>query len=152
MLLLRHASAGERLSSPTLDRARMLDRAGRKDASLLHETLAGYVIERIVTSPHSRCVETVRPIAQARGLEIEWREELVPDASRDDTLALLAELPAHGLACTHREVFERLFAGEVSCEKAGTWLLERRGSGWTPATYLPPPVSAKRARRRAALV
>lgn len=152
MLLLRHASAGERLSSVTDDRARRLDRIGRVDARRLPAAFAGYNIDRLVTSPHARCVETVEPIARASGLDIECREELAPDASRRDTVTLLAELPATALVCTHREVIERLFAGAVTCEKGGTWLLERRGRRWVPAVYLPPPAPARRARRRAALV
>lgn len=150
MLLLRHAGAGRRLSSPSLDRARTLDRAGRADARRLPDGLAGYVLERIVTSPHVRCVETVRPLAEAAGLDIECREELARDASRRDALRLLRELPANSLLCTHREVIERLFDGEVTCEKGGAWLLERRGRRWIPAAYLPRPTSAKRARRRTA--
>jgi phosphohistidine phosphatase SixA len=152
VLLLRHASAGKRRSSATDDRARKLDRTGRGDARRLPDMLAGHEIDAIVTSPHARCVESVEPIARARGLEIECREELAPDASRRDTMALLAELPATTLVCTHREVIEQLFAGEVSCEKGGTWLLERRGRRWAPAAYLPPPAPTRRTRRKAALV
>lgn len=152
MLLLRHASAGERLSSPTADRTRTLDSSGRAVSRRLPGALEGYTVDRIVTSPHARCVETVRPIARARGLEVEYREELAPDASRRAVLALLAELPPTALVCTHREVIERLVSGQVSCEMGGTWLVERRGRGWAPAAYLQPPASAERARRKAALV
>ena len=71
-------------------------------------------------------METVGPIARARRLEIEQCAELEPDAALADILALLAELPDATLVCTHREVIERLFAGEVSCEKGGCLRLERR--------------------------
>lgn len=117
MLLVRHASAGARLSSSSRDRARKLDGAGRAAARQLREALASHPIERIVTSPHARCVETVRPLARLKGIAIERREELQPDAPRDRILALLDELPDTALVCTHREVFERLFDGEVTCEK-----------------------------------
>lgn len=152
MLLLRHASAGERLLLPSADRARRLDRIGRVDSRRLPEALADYTVDRIVTSPHTRCVQTVGPIARTRGLAVEHREELAPDASRRDVLAILAELPGTALVCTHREVIERLFSGQVSCEKGGAWLVERRGRRWVPAVYLPPPPTPVRARRKAALV
>ena len=154
MLLLRHASAGERLSAAARDRARLLDRDGRAVARLLPKAFAGHIIERIVSSPHTRCVDTVLPLARALGLEIDRREELEPDAPRGATLALLAELPAGALVCTHREVVERLLQGEVTCEKGGTWLMERRGRRWRPSAYLPPPASVepKLARRTAAVV
>jgi 8-oxo-dGTP diphosphatase len=150
LLLLRHARAGTRLSSPTLDRARPLSRHGRAQARRLPEALAGYPLERIVTSPHARCVETVEPLAEASGLGIECREGLAPDASRRDVLRLLRGLPADSLLCTHREVIERLFDGDVTCEKGGAWLLERKGRRWVPVAYLPPPRSTKSHRRRAA--
>lgn len=152
MLLLRHAEAGERLASPRADRRRGLDPNGLRDAGGLPQLFAGQAIERIVSSPYARCLETVKLLAAEYSLKIERRSELLPDAARAQTLALLRELPDATLVCTHREVVERLFRGEVTCEKGGTWLLERRGRLWSPAAYFPPPTSAKRTRRRAALV
>jgi phosphohistidine phosphatase SixA len=151
LLLLRHTSAGDRLESPEVDRRRPLDGIGRADARRLVETLADRPLERIVSSPHRRCVETVRPLAEARALEVELTESLSPDAQVAATLAVLHELPANALVCTHREVIERLFGGSVSCEKGGAWVLEQRGSRWLPAEYLPPPTPPE-ARRSTALV
>jgi 8-oxo-dGTP diphosphatase len=144
MLLMRHASAGERLESSVEDRTRRLDLSGRADARALTATLAEYPVDRIVSSPHARCLQTVVPLARGRGIEIEWREELAPGASRNDTLALLAELPKTALVCTHREVFERVFRGEITCEKGGTWLVERKARRRVPVpvAYLPPRSSA----------
>jgi 8-oxo-(d)GTP phosphatase len=148
MLLTRHASAGERLPEPSDDRLRPLDRAGRADARALPTALATQRIERVVSSPHARCLETVELLARRLGLEVECREELAPDASRNDTLALLAQLPETALVCTHREVFERLFGGEVTCEKGGTWIVEQRGSRTVPVAYLPPPSGVPERQRR----
>jgi 8-oxo-dGTP diphosphatase len=149
VLLTRHASAGERLGSPSADRARPLDRTGRADARRLPAALSAHGIERIVSSPHTRALETVAPLARRLGIEVECREELAPDASRNDTLSLLAELPETALVCTHREVFERLFRGEVTCEKGGTWMVERLRRRHAPVAYLPPPSAAIRPRKRA---
>jgi phosphohistidine phosphatase SixA len=150
MLLLRHGSAGERSPSPSLDRGRPLDRRGRADAQGLQRALAGFVVDRVVTSPHVRCVESVRPLADALGLRLELRAELVPRARKEHTLALLENLPDTALVCTHREVIERLFDGEIKCEKGGAWLLEQRAGELRPAAYLPPPSSVDRPRSGAA--
>jgi hypothetical protein len=91
----------------------------------------------------------VAPLAHWLGIEVEYREELAPDASRNDTLALLAQLPETALVCTHREVFERLFRGKVTCEKGGTWIVERNGRGPVPVAYLAPPSASIRTRKRA---
>ncbi len=140
MLLMRHASAGERLGSPVQDQTRVLDAAGRADARALHAAFAEIEIDRIVTSPTARCVATVLSLARRRGIEIECREELGPDASRKEILAMFDELSETTLVCTHREVFERVFRGKVTCEKGGTWITERKGRRRVPVAvaYLPP--------------
>ena len=142
MLLLRHASAGQRLMSPSIDRFRQLDRQGRSEAQQLVWMLAEHEIERVVTSPLARCVETVVPTAASLRLAVESRVELAPEAPLEATLLLLDELPDETLVCTHREVIQRLFADEVTCEKGGTWVLERNRPLWSPTAYLPPPASA----------
>ena len=152
MLLLRHASAGERRPSANLDRARRLDRLGRADARELPEALAARAIDRVVSSPHARCVETVEALARSRNLRVELRDELLPDAPLADLLALLDELPDSALVCTHREVIELLSDGELTCEKGATWVLERGAEGYVPVAYLPPPSVALRAPQRAGIV
>ena len=57
----------------------------------------------------------------------------------EDVMALLVELPDASLVCTHREVFLQLFAGEISCEKGGAWVLERVGALLSPLEYIAPP-------------
>ena len=150
MLVLRHASAGERLSAASLDRARLLDRIGRADARELPEALARHQIERVISSPHARCVETVGALARSRNLRVEIRDELGPDASAEDVRALIDELPDAVLLYTHRETIARLFGAAPTCEKGGTWLVERRDGGYEPVAYLPPPSAALRAPDRAA--
>ena len=111
--------------------------------------LAGYEIDRVVSSPHARCVETVEALALRRNLRVEIRDELVPDAPLADTLALLAALPDSALVCTHREVIARLVEGGLTCEKGATWLIERDGDDLVPVAYLPPPSVALRVAERA---
>jgi broad specificity phosphatase PhoE len=129
---------------------RQLDEAGRTDARQLVWTLAGQKIDRIVSSSLTRCVQSVIPLAESRGLVVERRDELLPDALVEATERLLGELPDAALVCTHREVILRLFRGEITCAKGGSWLLERNGSLWSPAAYLPPPASVAEAFPRAA--
>ena len=150
MLLVRHASAGERLTDPTDDGARGLDRTGRVHAAGLDQALAAYRIDRIVSSPLARCIQTVSPLAAEIGLEIEIRSELVPSASKRQVLRLLRTLSRHALVCTHREVFEMLFGPDLGCEKGGAWLVEQRARTFVPTAYLPPAAPARR--RRASLV
>ena len=149
MLLLRHANAGVRLSSPEIDRFRRLDDAGRVVARQLVWTLAGHEITRIVSSPLARCVESVVPIAESRHLSVETRWELEPDVPLDDLITLLVDLPDTSLVCTHREVFQKLLGWDVTCEKGGAWVLERSGAELVPALYIEPPAVVVAGDRRA---
>jgi 8-oxo-dGTP diphosphatase len=146
---LRHASAGGRLSRATLDAARKLDGVGRRQAARLPEHLADYEVDRVVSSPLVRCVDTVAPLARALGLEVEIRDELEPCATKRDALRLLRELSPSSLVCTHREVLETLFDGEIECEKGALWIVERRGPRVKPVAYLPAPATRRRRSRSA---
>jgi phosphohistidine phosphatase SixA len=147
VLLLRHASAGQRLSSPGIDRFRRLDEAGRLVARQLIWAFADREITSIVSSPLARCLESVVPLAESRHLVVESRWELEPDVPLDDLLTLLADLPDTTLACTHREVFETLLGWDVTCDLGGAWVLERSGSELVPALYLEPPAAVRAAER-----
>jgi 8-oxo-(d)GTP phosphatase len=148
MLLLRHASAGARLSSPGIDRFRPLDDAGRAVSRQLVWHLADREITRIVSSPIVRCVESVVPIAGSRRIVVENRWELEPDRALDDLMTLLVELPDSTLVCTHREVFEKLFGWDVTCEKGAAWVASRRGAEVVPELYLAPPAAVGARDRR----
>ena len=148
MLLLRHASAGVRLSSPGVDRFRRLDDAGRVVARQLVWSLADREITRVVSSPLARCVESVVPVADSRRLTVESRWELEPDVPLDDVLTLLVDLPDTTLLCTHREVFEKLLGWDVTCEKGAAWVLERSGPELVPTFYIAPPAEIATSDRR----
>lgn len=76
ILLVRHASAGDRYEWEGDDRLRPLDERGRRQADELVELLEQYAVTRLLSSPSLRCVQTVEPFAEARGLGIEIRDEL----------------------------------------------------------------------------
>ena len=79
MLLVRHASAGDRTLWEGDDGERPLDEKGIRQAEALVDLLEPYAIERIFSSPAKRCLQTVEPLSRARGLTVEAREELTED-------------------------------------------------------------------------
>ena len=143
MLLLRHASAGERLSSPGVDRFRRLDEDGRATARQLVWSLAEREITEIVSSPFPRCVETVVPIAASLGLVVDQRWELEPDSALEDVKTLLMDLPETTLVCTHREIFELLLGWDVPCEKGAIWVVEKTASELVPTLYIEAPTGLR---------
>jgi len=102
LLLLRHASAGDRDAWEGDDRDRPLDKRGRRQAKELVERLRPLRIEAILTSPYCRCLETVGPLARARRLEIEVREELGEESQAVAGTALVRSLAGRDVVvCGH---------------------------------------------------
>jgi 8-oxo-dGTP diphosphatase len=109
VLLVRHARAGDRTEWEGDDRLRPLDGKGRRQAEGLVELLADYPIDRILSSPYVRCVQSVEPLAAARGLELEEAAELAEGETRDDVLRLLGSTDAECVVlCTHGDVVDEL--------------------------------------------
>jgi phosphohistidine phosphatase SixA len=111
ILLIRHASAGRRHEWDGDDRLRPLDERGRRQARALAAQLSPYPIDRIVSSPYMRCVETVEPLALARGRAVEPRDELGEERQYRDARPFLESLAGEDVAvCTHGGV-EHVLAG-----------------------------------------
>lgn len=92
LLLVRHASAGDRYEWEGDDRLRPLDERGRRQADQLVDLLEQYEVTRVLSSPSLRCVQTVEPFAQARGLGIEIRNELSEERQGADGPTLVGSL------------------------------------------------------------
>jgi len=103
VVLLRHASAGDRAKWDGDDVLRPLDDRGRRQALGLCEL----DVRSIVSSRYVRCIETVVPLAATLALPIGVDARLAEGADPEDALALLAELDG-GVACTHGDVVEAL--------------------------------------------
>ena len=133
LLLIRHALAGHRDHWAGDDRLRPVDERGRLQSDLLVDALAGYTIERIVSSPYLRCVQTVEPLADARGLEIELDEQL--GATRlDEVGEVLERLRAEQVAvCTHGDL---PWLGDRKFKKGATWVVDGE---LEPTRYIKPP-------------
>jgi len=101
LVVVRHGSAGDRLAWKDDDHLRPLDKKGRKQAKRLVDVLAGARIERIVSSPYLRCVQTVEPLAKARGLEVEELDGLGEGMWRETPALLRTLLGEHAVACVH---------------------------------------------------
>ena len=92
ILLVRHASAGDRYEWEGDDNLRPLDERGRRQADELVELLVEYEVTRLLSSPSLRCIQTVEPFAQARGLDIEIRDELSEGRQAADGPGLVGSL------------------------------------------------------------
>jgi phosphohistidine phosphatase SixA len=100
-VLVRHASAGERDDWDGDDRLRPLDKHGRRQAAELAGLLGSLEVRRIVSSPFTRCVETVEPLAEALGLPVELDDRLAEGAGQ---AAYVLVQEAGIVCCTHGDV------------------------------------------------
>lgn len=64
---IRHAQSERHFHD---DRLRPLTETGHKDAQMISSVLADRKADFIVSSPYQRCIDTVKPLALAKGLEI----------------------------------------------------------------------------------
>jgi 8-oxo-(d)GTP phosphatase len=136
LLVVRHASAGDRDDWKGPDADRPLDARGRRQAEQLVDRLAPFPIRRIVSSPFVRCVDTVEPLAHAHGLEVESSDDLAEGANRERVRRLLLELGDEAVICMHRPELEPFF-GKV--KKGATVAVDVAGEELLELGRLPPP-------------
>ena len=132
LLLIRHALAGDSSAWEGDDRVRPLDERGRRQAKALVDELRKFEVDRIVSSPFTRCVQSVEPLAEARGLEIELDDLLGADRLHDVPQVLEKLAGQNAAVCTHGDL---PWLGDRKFEKGATWLLDDR---LEPVRYIPP--------------
>jgi 8-oxo-(d)GTP phosphatase len=138
LYLHRHGSAGERARWRGDDELRPLDERGRLQARELRGRLEEASIERVLSSPYVRCVQSVEPLAAARRLRVEQRDELAEGAPRAAALGLVREVDGTGaVLCSHGDVLELLLG--TPGEKGSTRIADLDGEGLQLLAELPPP-------------
>jgi broad specificity phosphatase PhoE len=152
LLLVRHGRAGHRSEWDGDDRARPLSRRGRKQAEGVVTQLSGYRIDRVLSSPYVRCVQTVEPLAAAAGLEVEESDEFAEGNGYKgiEVVRGLAEGDANVVACSHGDVIPDIVEHLVRTDhmslpdlqgwaKGSTWVLTAKDGRFDSAIYLPAP-------------
>lgn len=152
LLLVRHARAGHRSEWEGDDRARPLSGRGEKQAAALIKQLAGFEIARVLSSPYLRCVQTVEPLAAARGLKVEESDDFAEGNSHKaiEVVRGLAEGKGTIVACSHGDVIPDIVDHLLRADsmqlpavqgwsKGSTWVLTAHHGRFDDARYLPPP-------------
>ena len=110
LIILRHAKALERGDWDEEDSLRTLDETGFDQAQLLIKHLQPFAIDELYTSDFTRCMQTVTPLAHARGLSIttvaqvnETNFELDPEKGISFVNALKQD-EKNILICSHNPV------------------------------------------------
>ncbi len=148
--LIRHAIAGDRASWKGNDQDRPLTKKGHRESLALAELLADLWIDRVVSSPYTRCVATVEPLAKTLGVQTEIDERLGEDPPRSNAADVVRSLVGHNaVVSSHGGIIQGILRdlakdglpvrGPLYCSKASIWEIQVDGGKFTSATYLPPP-------------
>jgi 8-oxo-dGTP diphosphatase len=149
LLLVRHAHAGEKATWQGPDALRPLSTSGQAEAMGLVVRLRSCPVQRILSSPALRCLQTIEPLARERGLPVERSDALGREADATELLDLVRGPLLRGtVLCTHGEGLGRLLptlvAGGLTVSaplqwpKGCAWVLEREDGRIARARYLPP--------------
>ena len=148
--VVRHAKAGDRADWKGDDRQRPLTKSGVRQAEALAELLENEPIDKVLSSPFVRCVQTVQPLATERKLHVEPRRDLEEGSGGESIVRLVQEFKGRNVVlCTHGDLVEELLEqliqkglvprSRARMEKGSTWVLEENAGTISGARYLPAP-------------
>ena len=146
---VRHAKAGSRSHWTGDDRRRPLSKKGLRQAEELVSVLEEFPIGAIISSPYLRCVQTVEPLARARGLKVKEDPVLAEGQGLRAYSFFNDPNLDHAVLCTHGDIVWELVedltsrrvlpAFEEAFEKGSTWVVEVRKGSPVHARYVPAP-------------
>jgi broad specificity phosphatase PhoE/8-oxo-dGTP pyrophosphatase MutT (NUDIX family) len=150
LFFLRHAAAGDRGKWEGIDAIRPLSKKGRRQSAALAASLQRSGIEKIYSSPYTRCVQTVEPLAEAIGAKVVEHDALAEGPDIDAAYALADELVGYNaVLCSHGDVIpavinRMMWAGltlesRFYCSKGSIWEVDLEDGRFTTARYVPPP-------------
>ena len=137
LIILRHTKSLERGDWDEEDSHRTLDETGFDQAQLLIKHLAPFAIDELYTSDYTRCVQTVTPLAHARGLSItavpslnEESFELDPEKAISFANALKQD-EKNILICSHNPVIPSMLRGILNTKLKNKDLIKLEpGDAW----------------------
>ncbi len=116
LVVARHGRARRRSAWPGDEDTRPLTGQGQAQARALVGVLAAFGVAEVVTSPWSRCLDTVAPYARATGLAAQPVDALTEKAYQADRAATVGAVrpyltrPRDAVVCTHRPALEAVVA------------------------------------------
>lgn len=151
VLLVRHASAGDRDSWAGPDDERPLDPTGKEQADALVPLLAAYAPRRVLSAPLRRCLDTVRPLADQLGIPLTPAREAREDENdwgAGPLVRLLTELGGagqHAAVCSQGGAIPaavEALTGEsdVPARKGSVWVLSFAEERLVDAAYTRDPL------------
>jgi 8-oxo-dGTP diphosphatase len=149
--VIRHAEAGDRERWNGPDRERPLSSGGRHQVADLAQRFADERVVQFLSSPYLRCMQTLEPLAAARGMIVEPRDQLAEGRPWEYLEKLVLEAEAEGptVVSVHGDSFRALMAdlfdrgiarkARQSFRKGAAWVLTVHEGAIVGARHLPAP-------------
>lgn len=150
LFVVRHAHAGQRSAWTGDDRIRPLSDRGRMQADGIARLLAEHEPRRLLSSPATRCIQTLEPLGTKLGRRVEVEDRLFEGIGVTRAVELVDELAeTDAVLCSHGDVIPHLLrhleaAGmtperNLVWQKGSTWQIERVDGRWAAGRYHAPP-------------
>ena len=147
--IVRHAKAGKRSEWHDDDNLRPLSKTGWKQAELVAEQLKKLEITSLISSPATRCVQTLEPLAKLTKLKLEIDKRLFEHGDVADMLEIADEVEDSTVLSSHGDMIPELIKtlerrgmkieSKPDWRKGSVWVIERTNRGFKSATAWPPP-------------
>jgi 8-oxo-dGTP diphosphatase len=149
--LIRHAKAKNRDTWIEPDFLRPLAKRGKREAEAVAARLAEEPLERLVSSPFVRCLQTLEPLAVTLDLPIETTDLLAEGSDGGRAAELLLSLASSGTVacCTHGDVLAGVMSvvagsglpldGPRAAPVGSTWVLGVDGARFVDARFVDQP-------------
>ena len=133
--VMRHAKAGSRGHWTGDDRLRPLSQKGFKQAEALGSIFEALRVTAIFSSPYLRCVQTVEPLARAKGLPVKQSASLAEGHGLAGAMQFMGDPALDGVVLsTHGDIVWELVEdlvnrhvvkpGDGGYEKGATWVVD----------------------------
>lgn len=149
--LVRHGSAGVRHDADPSDTERHLDAVGLRQAARITDALRDAGVQRIISSPAVRCIETVEPLAATIGCHLEIDTALLEGTDIEHSWALAERFAVAGetaVLASHGDVIPDIIRrakgrgmevpGKAGCSKGSMWTLTWDGERFDCGVYIVP--------------
>lgn len=150
--LVRHARAESRSGWTDGDSTRPLTEAGHRQARAIADGWSHGHPVAVRSSPRLRCVQTVEPLAERFGLQVEIEPLLEEDTPFELVLPVLEAAPEETVWSSHGDVIPAVMdallrrglvlTGSAGALKKGAMFVLHRGNGsFTTAEYVEAPTA-----------
>ncbi len=149
LYIVRHAKAGKRSEWEGPDEMRPLSDKGWEQAQALAEKLELISPTYLISSPATRCIQTLKPLSKAINIKIVSDQRLFEHGDIAKTLEVLEEVEDSTVISSHGDMIPEVIkllerrgmeiGSKPDWRKASVWVVERTNHGFKSAVAWAPP-------------